>query len=179
MKKIRICVLGAGNFARYAHGPSLRLLADTDPALELAAVADLDAGKAESFAKAFGFQHAYGSWREMAEKEQPDGISVLTGVSATTAAACDVLAAGYPAMIEKPPGRNRAEITAIMESARRSGTAAMVALNRRYSPLLNQLLGLVHSECGEEIEYVGTDFCRFERLDNDFSTTAIHGIDTT
>ena len=30
MERVRICVIGAGNFADYAYGPSLRLLAETD-----------------------------------------------------------------------------------------------------------------------------------------------------
>lgn len=178
MKKLKLCLVGAGNFARYAHGASLNLLKENDPDLELTAVADLDAEKAKDFARTFNFCRAYTNWREMVETEHPDGISILTGVAATAVTACDILAAGYPVMIEKPPGRNRKEILAIQENSRRSGVPTMVALNRRYSPLLNQLLQLVHTECGEPIEFVGVEFCRFERLDDDFSTTSIHGIDT-
>ena len=46
MKKIKICVLGSGNFARSVHGPSYNLLRGQDPDLEYAAVADLDPAKA-------------------------------------------------------------------------------------------------------------------------------------
>ena len=85
MKKIKICVLGSGNFARSVHGPSYNLLRAQDPDLEYAAVADLDPAKAADFAAKFNIPRSYGDWREMAKAEKPDGICVLTGVAATSA----------------------------------------------------------------------------------------------
>jgi predicted dehydrogenase len=129
------------------------------------------------FTAKFGIPRAYGDWREMAAKEKPDGICVLTGVAATSRTASEVLLEGIPVMMEKPPGRNREEILAIIEASRKTNTPAMVAFNRRYSPLLTQMLAIREKECQEPIEYVRCDFTRHERMDLDFSTTSIHGID--
>ena len=48
MGKVRVCVIGAGNFARAVHGPSYNLLRWQDPEVEYAAVADLEVEKARS-----------------------------------------------------------------------------------------------------------------------------------
>ena len=172
-----MCLVGAGAFANYSHGPALRLIRQTDPALRLAAVADLDPARAARFAETFGFDRSYRDWREMLEREKPDGVGILTQVAATSEVGSAVLAAGYPAMLEKPPGRNRTEILALARAQQRSGTPAMVAFNRRYSPLLSQLQKIWQTECDEPIEHIRCDFYRSERLDEDFSTTSIHGID--
>ena len=177
MGKVRVCVIGAGNFARAVHGPSYNLLRWQDTDVEYAAMADLEIAKAKSFAEQFAIPRFYGDWREMAAQEKPDGICVLTGVAATSRTAGEVLAEGIPVMMEKPPGRNREEILHLIESAKRGNAPAMVAFNRRYSPLLAQMLGIVRDECREPIEHVRCDFYRSERMDADFSTTSIHGID--
>jgi len=177
VKSIKLCVIGSGNFARYAHGPSLKQIAAGDSLFDLAAVADLDLSKAEFFAKQFGFKRFYGDWRVMLDTEKPDGVVVLTQVAATSEVASEVLLYGYPMMSEKPPGRNLDEVQRIIDASKASGKPAMCAFNRRYSPLLNQMLGILKDEKDETLEHVRCDFYRHERLDADFSTTSIHGID--
>ena len=175
--KTKICIIGCGRFARYAHGPSYQLIRQNDPDVEYAACADMAADKAESFAAQFGFPRFYDDWRKMVDTEKPDGVCVLTGVGDTARTASEVLAEGIPTMMEKPPGRNREEIGKIIDASRKSGAPAMVAFNRRYSPILVQALGILEKECQEPVEHVRCDFYRCERLDADFSTTSIHGID--
>ena len=208
--KTKICVIGCGNFARRAHGPSYNLIRQVDSEVEYAACADMSAEKAASYAAAFGLPRHYSDWREMAAAEKPDGICVLTGVKDTARTANEVLSAGIPVLMEKPPGRNRAEIEQNMRllantlesfrvgvsgisyacgptvtryeitplaASKSTGTPAMVAFNRRYSPILTQMLAILENECREPVEHVRCDFYRCERLDADFSTTSIHGID--
>ena len=176
MPSTRICFIGAGNFARYVHGPMLKEIAARDAAVECAAVCDLNAERAETFARDFGFQRSYTDPALMLHQEQPDGVVVLTQVAATAQTAGKVLAAGYPVMMEKPPGRNRAEIEHLIAMRQQGQAPAMVAFNRRYSPWLNRARELL-AETGEPLEQIRCEFCRHERLDDDFSTTAIHGID--
>ena len=175
--KTKICIIGCGNFARSAHGPSYNLIRQADSEVEYAACADMSAEKAASYAAAFGIARHYSDWREMASAEKPDGICVLTGVKDTARTASEVLSAGIPVMMEKPPGRDRAEIEQILAASKATGTPAMVAFNRRYSPILTQMLAILEDECQEPVEHVRCDFYRCERLDADFSTTSIHGID--
>ena len=146
MKNIRICVIGAGNFANYAHGPSLRLLAETAPDITLAGVADVMLEKSRKFSESFGFLHFYDDWRQMLAEEHPDGVIILTPVAVTAEMACAVLAMGYPVMIEKPPGRNRSEIQRIMMASRQSRKPVMCAFNRRYSPFLARAREILFDE---------------------------------
>ena len=81
--KTKICIIGCGRFARYAHGPSYQLIRQNDPDVEYAACADMAADKAESFAAQFGFPRFYDDWRKMVDTEKPDGVCVLTGVGDT------------------------------------------------------------------------------------------------
>lgn len=178
MNRVKICVIGAGFFAGFMHGPVLRKLAQQDPELELAAICDLDAKRAEKLADTCGFRRSYTDFRKMLETERPDGVFLLTPVSATAAVGEAVLAAGYPVMIEKPPGRNRTEILRLIRASRQNHVPAMVAFNRRYSPLLARGTEILEQEVpGEEVEHIRCDFFRNERFDPDFSTTAVHGID--
>jgi len=52
----------------------------------------------------------------------------------------------------------------------------MAAFNRRHSPLI-RLLAELATASGENIEHIRCDFFRHERFDDDFSATAIHGLD--
>jgi predicted dehydrogenase len=71
----------------------------------------------------------------------------------------------------------------ITEAALRTGVSNRVALNRRYVPLVSELKSLLKAQYGSEgkaaesIHNLRCDFHRVNRLDADFSTTAIHGID--
>ncbi len=175
-KRIKICLVGAGAFANFVHGPSMKYLASTDSSLELACVCDCDRVKAEEFAAKFGFSRVSTDLDAMLAAEKPDGVAVLTGVAATSEVAGRVLAKGFPVMMEKPPGRNRQEIEHLIDCSAASGAPAMVAFNRRYSPLLAQGLK-VFASTGEKLEHIRCDFYRYGRHDDDFSTTSVHGID--
>ena len=134
--------------------------------------------EAEKLAAVSGFKRSYTDFRKMLDTERPDGVFLLTPVSATAAVGEAVLAAGYPVMIEKPPGRNRAELLHLIRTSRRNNVPAIVAFNRRYSPLLLRGVEILQQEVpGEKIEHIRCDFFRSERFDPDFSTTAVHGID--
>ena len=70
--KTKICIIGCGNFARSAHGPSYNLIRQADSEVEYAACADMAAEKAASYAAAFGLPRHYTDWREMAAAEKPE-----------------------------------------------------------------------------------------------------------
>ena len=72
---------------------------------------------------------------------------------------------GYPLIFEKPPGRNKDEITAIYYAAKKSGVSVRTTFNRRYTPLVLKLSGkeLVSStEMFEESEFYEENRSFFE-----------------
>lgn len=174
----KICSIGCGEFAVATHGPSVRQYADRHPDIVLSGCCDIDPAKAEAYQKQFGYLRSYNDYRRMLDAERPDAVCLVVSVSQTAALAADILRMGYPLLMEKPPGRNREETLQIIEAAK-YGTPNHVAFNRRHTPLIRELKNRMTAAGGPEtIQNIRYDFFRINRRDEDFSTTAIHGIDT-
>lgn len=174
----KICVIGCGYMANAGHGPACRKYADENPGVKLSACCDMDPEKALSFSGKFSFERHYTDYVEMIEKEKPDAVLVLVPPKVIAAVAVDVLKMGVAAFIEKPPGLTVEEVKSIEEASRKFGKPAKVAFNRRFMPVITELKKrLAGSEGGQPVQ-ADLIFYRKGRHDRDFSTTAIHGIDT-
>ena len=176
MSTFRICSIGCGGMATAGHGPAFARYAASHAGTELASCCDLDEGRARRFAASFGFARAYTDAREMLRAERPDAVALIVPVQFTAAYAAALLEAGFPVIMEKPPGLNEREVSRIIEAAERSGTPHMVSFNRRHMPLVRAFRDMERGEAPRFLQY---DFYRVGRTDPDFSTTAVHGIDTT
>ncbi len=175
---LKIVTIGCGSMATAAHGPSYARYAATHPETELAACCDLDSDRAARFRERFGFQRSYTDFEAMLDAEQPDVVCLVAPVERTCALACAILERGYPLLMEKPPGRTTVEIDRMIAAAEAGGAVTQVAFNRRYTPLLRELKRLLTERFApSEIQHIRYDFTRVNRRDEDFSTTAIHGID--
>ena len=73
-KRINIAVLGAGNIAESMS----RALLDIKDEVNMYAVASRSLSKAESFAKEFGYEKAYGSYEEAVKDENVDLVYINT-----------------------------------------------------------------------------------------------------
>lgn len=175
---LRICTIGCGSMANRYHGPSWRKYAATHPETELTACCDVVEEKAAAFQARFGFARHYGDIDEMLRREQPHAVCMVVPEPLTCELACRVLRAGYPLMMEKPPGRTVDEIDRMIAAAESTGVATQVAVNRRYTPLVRELVRMLAEQVPlGQLQHVRYDFTRVGRADADFSLTAIHGID--
>jgi len=174
---VKLCQIGCGEHARVAHGPSQARLARERAGLELAGCCDLDAGRAESFRRGFGYARAHGNPAAMLEAEKPDAVVVVVPVERTLAVGSLVLERGIPLLLEKPPGETAAAVDRLIAASERSGRPVphQVAFNRRYAPLVRELRRRI--EAAPPLQHVHYEMARVERRDPDFSTTAIHGLD--
>ncbi len=174
-----ICVIGCGSIATGYHGPSYTRYVALHPNVVLSACCDVDAGKAAAFRARFGFINSYTDYQEMLRTESPDAVCLAVPPPLTCQIGCDILALGYPLLMEKPPGLTVTEIDRLIMTAAASGAPNQVAFNRRYTPLVRRLKTLLTAGDAEiGIQHLRYDFTRIGRTDADFSTTAIHGIDT-
>jgi predicted dehydrogenase len=178
---MKLCAIGCGEHAASSHGPAQALYAARHADVVLAGCCDLDPERAARHRERFGFARSYSEPWAMLEAEGPDAVVLVVPPEATCALACRVLEQGYPLLLEKPPGRNPAELdrmAAAADSGGRDGRPVphQVAFNRRFVPLVREarrrLLG-----GGVPLEHVHYELTRVDRRDADFSTTAIHGID--
>jgi predicted dehydrogenase len=159
------------------HGPAFRKYKEENEGVALAACCDVDLDRARAFAEKFGFEAVYQDYKKMIEEIRPDAVSLICPVHLTAEIAGEVIKMGTNIIMEKPPGKNREEIEYLIECQRESGVTVRTAFNRRHVPLITALCQEI-SRTGEKIINVTYQMYRFGRFEPDFSTTAIHAIDT-
>jgi predicted dehydrogenase len=178
---LRIAVIGAGNHSALHHGSSLKSIAASRPGeIELAAVCDLDAGRARAYAAQFGFAKTYADYKAMLASEKLDAIVAVTPVAATAAVAADLLLRGIPLVIEKPTGETAADTRRLLEVAAAQKAPHMVSFNRRFIPAVTRAKEwLAGPGKGRPPKIVIGRMLRTARREMGFvSGTGIHLIDT-
>jgi predicted dehydrogenase len=154
------------------HGPAIKKYESLNPGVRFAACCDIDGEKAKKFREAFGLAHGYTDIETMLDAEKPQAVSLISPVEHTADLSCLILGKGYPLIVEKPPGLDAAETRRMMEAAK--GIPNQVSFNRRYMPYVQKAMEIIGDSSIYDIRY---RMARVRRLDDDFATTAIHGID--
>lgn len=176
---LKICSIGTGYWGAYSHGPAYKRYAELHDDVEFAACCDINEKDVIEFQNKFGFKRHYTDFVEMLNTEKPDAVCLVVSVEVTAKLAVRILEMGYPIITEKPPGMTKEQTLQMIAAAEKSGKANMVAFNRRYTPLISKLREMLDVEHKPEgIQNICCDFYRVNRKDPDFSTTAVHGIDT-
>lgn len=140
MEKLRVGVIGAGRIAAGSHLPCLAKFPDVEVVL-----CEVDEARLKFVADRFGINETRADYRDMLARDRPDAVFVLTPPAVTYGVARDALAAGVPTIMEKPPGMATAETRDLLATARAAGTTGMVAVNRRFQPMLNQARRMVEA----------------------------------
>ena len=145
-KKFRYGIIGTGWIAE-AHAATLKLMDD----VELVAMADLIPGKAETFAKRWGFDaekiHFYPSHKELIDNEKLDGVSVCTYNA--THAECTIYALehGVNVLLEKPFTVTTEEAIAVCRAEKKSGKLLSIGFQPRMDNNMKEIKRIV--EAGE------------------------------
>ena len=135
MKPQRIAIIGAGSHARDQHYPVLRHLQEVD----LCAACDVKQDKLDEVREKYGIPAVYSDYREMIEKESPDGVVIVMPPVPMLDVALGCLDLGANLMIEKPPACTSTQARQILDRAEAKGCQVMVSLNRRFMPLVRKL----------------------------------------
>ncbi len=176
----KVVSIGCGRHAESVHGPSWSKVQLENSHVVLAACCDINEQTAIHYRDKFGYRRHYTHIDTMLDAERPDAVSLVAPVDLTMGLALQVMEQGYPIIMEKPPGKTREETIRLVQAARRLGVPNRVAFNRRYAPLSRRLKGMLSNLSSEGgIHSICYDMFRVNRLDEDFSTTAIHAIDMT
>jgi predicted dehydrogenase len=129
-KKIRVGIIGAGNWAEYGHIPSLKL----QPEFELTAIFSRDRQKADALAARHGFKYAVTSMQELAGHPEVDLVLVLTPAPQHEAGIRAAIAAGKDVYCEWPLTPSKAVSQELMALAQQAGVRHIVGLQRRLGP---------------------------------------------
>ncbi len=173
---LRIAVIGGGSHSRGNHLPALAHSASqTTGEIELAAFCDIDPLVAAAVSREFGFANAYTSVNAMLTTEALDGCIAITPIPITAKIAKEVIEAGIPLLMEKPPGRTPEEAGEICSLATRTNARVMVSMNRRFDPAL---CAAADWRADRPLAYVRATMHRHNRTESEFFTgTAIHALD--
>ena len=113
---MRVGLVGAGGIAP-EHAEALRLLGD----IELAAVCDLQTGRAKALAGEWGIGAVYTSLPEMLAAEKLDVVHILTQPQHHVDPAMECLRAGCHVYVEKPLGLTTADCRRVVEESAATG----------------------------------------------------------
>ena len=142
---LRAGLIGCGRIAR-RHAAILRDM----PGVELAALADTTAARAEAFAKEYGGR-AYSDPSALIEREKPDLVTVCTPSGNHTALVLLAARAGVPnVVVEKPMALTLADADAMIAECERRGTRLFVVKQNRYNlPIKKLREALDHGRFGK------------------------------
>jgi predicted dehydrogenase/threonine dehydrogenase-like Zn-dependent dehydrogenase len=136
-QKVRLGMLGAGNFAIATMLPSIHKI----PSLELVGVASASGMNARHAAERFGFRYASGDEIQILDDPHINTIAVLTRHNLHARQVTAALNRGKNVFCEKPLGLNEKELADIQQALFDENQAGerkpllMVGFNRRFAPL--------------------------------------------
>jgi predicted dehydrogenase/threonine dehydrogenase-like Zn-dependent dehydrogenase len=134
--KIRLGVVGAGNYASSMLLPYLALDADV-AMVEVVTNSGLSAANA---VKKFGFARSSTDVTGLMQADDIDAVLIATRHATHAQLVCSALRAGKAVFVEKPLAITRESLDDILHLIAETGNdRVMVGFNRRFSPLLSQL----------------------------------------
>jgi predicted dehydrogenase len=139
--KIRIGIVGVGNWARYGHIPALRLL----PEYEVTAVSSRRQETADAIAKEFGVAHAFDDAQTLIHHPEVDLVAVLPPAPQHSALVRSVIAAGKDVYCEWPLTTTVKDAEELLSLAESSGVRHIVGLQRRLGPSARYARDLIKS----------------------------------
>jgi predicted dehydrogenase len=135
----RAAIIGTGAIAS-AHAEALRACGDR---VELVAVADVDAGRATSFAREWDVPRVHPGLAEVLEHEKPDVVHVCTPPRYHVPLALECLAADVNVLVEKPPALSLSEVDQLVAAERTSTGRVATVFQHRFGTAAIRLRRMV------------------------------------
>jgi predicted dehydrogenase len=140
MRKLSGVVIGCGGIAR-SHFAAISDL----PGVEVVAVCDLSAARAEATAERFGIAKWYSSYEQLLANVDPNLVHITTPPSSHFPIAKACLAAGLNVLCEKPITTNYQEFQEIKKIAAENGCVLMEDQNFRFHSSIRRISDLLRS----------------------------------
>jgi len=147
MATLRVAVVGVGHLGRH----HARILASR-PDVELVAVADTNRARADEIAATYGTRAVYDA-RDLAGLV--DAVTVAVPTEEHAVVATPFLAAGIPALVEKPLARSLAEADAMIAAAAQARVALAVGHTERFNPAVDAARPLLSDPRFIEVHRLG------------------------
>jgi predicted dehydrogenase len=138
-RRYRTAIVGTGGIA-VAHVRALQGLAHR---ADLVAVADVDLGRAKTFAERWDVPHAYDGVTELLDAQQLDLVHLCTPPEHHAPLALHCLRAGATVLVEKPPTLSLAEFDALVAAERLSAGQVATVFQHRFGSAAIRLRRMV------------------------------------
>lgn len=135
---VRLALVGAGDIGRRHIGALAQV-----PGVSLAAI--VEPGPSGAAIAAQAGVPLFGDFDAMLRERRPDGVIIATPNSTHVPLALAAIAAGVPALVEKPIADGVAGGLAIAEASEAAGVPVLVGHHRRHSGLVREARRLVRS----------------------------------
>lgn len=120
----------------------------------LVATSDLDPQRAAQLAQQYGAQTAE-SWEALVARPDIDIVIVSTTNDALAAVTLGAIQAGKHVLVEKPVGRNVAELEPLIQAQKETGVKVRVGFNHRYHPAFVKARKMILEEgIGGELMFI-------------------------
>ena len=137
---MKIAVIGTGSMG----SNHVRVLRDMDTVKEIT-IADVDEGALNSCARRFGIEKAYSSYRDLLERERPDGVVIASESENHKQPAVDSMAFGAHVLVEKPIATSMSDAEEMIEAAEKAGIVLTVGHTERFNPVVAKIKELINN----------------------------------
>src|SRR5262245_17168152 len=127
---LRIGVAGTGRIGQL----HARLVAEALPGVQLAGIADTDAARAESLARALGVERWHQNHHELFARSDIDAVVIATPSNTHAEIVADAARAGKPIFCEKPLALTIAETDQAIAAAAAAGVPLQLGFHNRFRP---------------------------------------------
>ena len=138
MTRLKGVAVGAGYFSQFHFEAWSRL-----EGVDLAAICDLDRGKAEAAAKQYGVKACYADFEAMLDAEKPDFVDIISRPDSHLALTRLAVDRGVAVICQKPLAPTMEEACELVEAADSAGVPLMIHENFRFQPWYREIKRLL------------------------------------
>jgi predicted dehydrogenase len=147
LPKMKVAIIGCGLIG----GKRARFLGHH----ELVSCADVDLARAQKLADACGgTARALVDWRPAISDQATDIVIVATTPDVMAEITIAALQAGKHVLVDKPAGRNQAELLPVLKAKNETGRQVHLGFNHRYHPAIAKAHALVEDGAVGELMYI-------------------------
>ena len=157
MNNLRFAILGCGHIATKM-AAAVKTLENRGMGVKCYAVASRNLQKAETFAKEYGFEKAYGSYEELVADSAIDLIYIATPHSHHHEFAKLCILHGQNILVEKAFTANAKLASEVISLAHDKGVFLCEAMWTRFLPALETIRGWIYDGRIGKVETVEADF---------------------
>jgi predicted dehydrogenase/threonine dehydrogenase-like Zn-dependent dehydrogenase len=133
---VRLGMFGAGDFANSTLLPAIRGVRD----IALTGIVSASGLSARSSGSRFGFAYCASDEEALLQDQGTNWIAIVTRHDLHASQAIAAMEAGKDVFVEKPLALDRDQLFAVVETQRRTGRRLMVGFNRRFAPMVEDMV---------------------------------------